>query len=600
MGSCFASLRFRMMLIVFLALVPAWVLMLYDATKQRHMASHAILQECLHVAESSALRDEQIIEGTWQLLNAMSRYFLQHLESLSECDDFLKELKEQSPRYSNLGVLSPHGDLLCSASSEKRGPIVVSSSWLRRVLKSRRFQVGDFQLGSGGGKSTLVMAAPVTQPQGALLAAVFAAVDLAWLNSFTIPDEIRSLRSASLSMVDQNGVVLSHYPNAEQIGSTMQDRTLVAAIKSKTPQIVEAVDEGGIESFYAVAPVKSRVRAGTASVVMRLPRTDVYGEANRALGLNLLLLAGMTGLIVATVWIGGNMVFLRELEALVGATIRLASGDLQARSGLGSRQDELGHLARTFDGMAAALELREQEHQQAEMRIRHSEEQLRRLGEHVQRVKEEERRRLAREIHDDLGQAFTALKIDLAWLGRRLRDSDAQAIQEKMEGMVKVMDDGIDTVHRICAELRPRILDDLGLAEAIDWQAEEFQKRTGIECDITTADAGTSLSSEQSIALYRVFQESLTNIAQHADASRIEVNLEITAERLELTITDNGSGISPDALDRPDAFGILGIRERIHSLKGQVEISGEANVGTRLRVGIPLAVHEHMDEGVAT
>ena len=185
----------------------------------------------------------------------------------------------------------------------------------------------------------------------------------------------------------------------------------------------------------------------------------MFSEADRLLIHNLSLLGVLTLLILLAAWFGGDLLVLRQVGAMLKATRRLADGDLSARAGLPRKTGELNELAASFDDMAASLEMRETQRRQGEEALRMSREQLRNLSAHLESVREEERTRLAREIHDELGQTMTALKMDLSWLSRRL-DSQREALHEKTHSMEALIDATIRTVQRLSGELRPGLLDD--------------------------------------------------------------------------------------------------------------------------------------------
>jgi len=223
----------------------------------------------------------------------------------------------------------------------------------------------------------------------------------------------------------------------------------------------------------------------------------------------------------------------------------------------------------------------------AEEELKSSREQLRNLSAHLQSVREEEGKHIAREIHDELGQALTALKMDISWLNHRLT-KDQKSLLEKTESMSRLVDMTIQTVQRILTELRPGLLDDLGLAAAVEWQAEEFQKRTGIKCEISSAPEDIILDQDRSTAIFRIFQETLTNVVRHANATRVKVSLKEKAGKSELKVKDNGRGITKEQISDNRSFGLIGIRERVYLFGGEVKISGIRNKGTTLTVSIPL------------
>ena len=215
---------------------------------------------------------------------------------------------------------------------------------------------------------------------------------------------------------------------------------------------------------------------------------------------------------------------------------------------------------------------------------RQLDDRLRALSERIEAIREDERTQIAREVHDELGQALTALKMDLAWVIRRMTTNGQ--IAEKLAEMVRACDAIIGTVRRISAELRPGILDDLGLAAAIEWQVEEFTKRTGIPCELRSTLGHPQLERDLATALFRIFQEALTNIARHASASRVRVALDLERGRLKLEVEDDGVGVPENA--GKTSLGLLGMRERARRLGGECDIRRLEPRGTLVRVAVPL------------
>jgi len=228
------------------------------------------------------------------------------------------------------------------------------------------------------------------------------------------------------------------------------------------------------------------------------------------------------------------------------------------------------------------------ERQKAQEDRQRSFEQLRALAGRLQTVREEERKRLAREIHDQLGQALTAIKLDLSSLVREL--PPGQNHQEKKGGpLLQLVDETIASVRRISTELRPGMLDDLGLAATVEWAAEEFEARTGTKCLLDLSAEPIAVDSETATAVFRIFQETLTNVARHAGASEVRVRLAEQDGALTLEVHDNGRGIGEVELASADSLGILGMRERALLLGGALNISGEAGKGTTVKIRIPQA-----------
>ncbi len=212
--------------------------------------------------------------------------------------------------------------------------------------------------------------------------------------------------------------------------------------------------------------------------------------------------------------------------------------------------------------------------------------QLHNLASHLQDIREEERSTMAREIHDELGQQLTGLKMDIAWLQRKLKTENEPVLQ-KLKSSLELADVTINTVRRISSELHPSILDDLGLAEAIDWYGKEFYKRTGIRV-LFQSNLHSPIQPKASIAFYRIFQEALTNVARHAEATQVESLLLKVDDQLILSITDNGKGFNISDNKGKKSLGLLSMKERVTMLNGWHELESQPGQGTKIRVKVPI------------
>jgi PAS domain S-box-containing protein len=232
------------------------------------------------------------------------------------------------------------------------------------------------------------------------------------------------------------------------------------------------------------------------------------------------------------------------------------------------------------------------ERKAAEKRLKESHEQLRDLAAHLETVREEERTRVAREIHDELGSGLTCLKMDLAWMARRIpvanaKGGDSQLIP-KVYSMSKLANDMVQLVKKVSTELRPAVLDELGLGPAIEWQAKEFQGRTGITCLLDIYPESLDVDGERATAVFRILQEVLTNVTRHAKATSISIHTKRFAGYLELKVVDNGCGITPMQVSSPKSLGLVGMRERALLWGGDVTIVGQPQKGTTVVLRLPL------------
>jgi PAS domain S-box-containing protein len=223
----------------------------------------------------------------------------------------------------------------------------------------------------------------------------------------------------------------------------------------------------------------------------------------------------------------------------------------------------------------------------AEDQLRASLDRLRALAAHLQSVREEERTSIAREIHDELGQACTAIKMDLALIGHKATKRQTR-LRAKVDSAIQLVDGMIVTLRRIASELRPRTLDDLGLNPALEGQAQEFENRTRIRCRITLPKEPIVLDAERSTAIFRIFQESLTNVVRHAQATSVEARLEREENHLIFQVRDNGRGFDPEEAKARKSLGLVGMQERALLLNGELKVEGVSGSGTTMTLRIPL------------
>jgi len=251
-------------------------------------------------------------------------------------------------------------------------------------------------------------------------------------------------------------------------------------------------------------------------------------------------------------------------------------------------RDEQGRIVKWY-GVSIDIEDRKR----AEDRLRATSEQLRALSAKLQSAKEAEGIRIARELHDELGSALTSLKWNLEKIHITLSDPEealrVPASRREIQAMMSLIDTTINAVRRISSELRPGVLDDLGLAEAIDWQAQQFQARTGIICTCDCSTENVGLNREQSTAVFRIFQEALTNVLRHAQATKVDIKIKDADGQFVLRVSDNGRGITEAEKSGLMSLGLLGMRERARLVGGEVDVIRNEEGGTVISVHLPIA-----------
>ncbi|MBA3901662.1 MAG: sensor histidine kinase [Bacteroidetes bacterium] len=213
--------------------------------------------------------------------------------------------------------------------------------------------------------------------------------------------------------------------------------------------------------------------------------------------------------------------------------------------------------------------------------------QLREFSAKLEKAREEERTRIAREIHDELGQQLTAIKMDLSWILKKA-GTESPEIKKRIESLIKQVNETVLKVRKIATELRPGILDDLGLLAALEWQCADFEKRLGIKCNFNSSLKEVDFPADFSTNVFRIFQEALTNIARHSGANLVSIDLSVTNNKLNLKIMDDGAGISEHDVNNNSSLGLLGMRERALLFDGELSIIGNQGDGTTVELKIPM------------
>lgn len=576
----FAGLRFRLLALVFLACAPLVVLTLHTAGGDRRRSVAGWRQKS-HELQQIAHRDEdQLIGSTRQLLLAVSESSYVRSFDPRRCKKGLDDLFASYPRFANLGVLTTNGEVLASArpvaarTLEDRG-------FVQKAFKARAFTIGSFP--GGGGPATINFGYPVLSHSGALLGLVFAELDLQYFDRFGTELPAQLPLGSTWTELDRSGTVLTRYPAPESwIGKPLGDPGLLASLFSHGDGVLERLAPDGIRNFYAFEPRSSELANAEAISILSIPRQLLFAQGDRVLQTNLLWLGVAAGLACLLGSVGSKFLILRPVKALARSSAQLALGDLSVRTGVAHTHDELGQLTLAFDQMAQALEQRELERQRAAHKLQV-------LSYRLVEVQETERRHIARELHDEIGQSLTVAEMNLQ---AALRSPNIAAKKQRMEESIQAVERVLEQVHDLSLNLRPSILDDLGLEPALRWYTHRQAALTGLQAEFRAARLESRLNLVIETECFRVAQEALTNVVRHAQARAVTVDLSHRNGHLHLLVRDDGIGFDVAAL-RNEAvqgasLGLLSMEERTSLAGGGLEFNSVPGQGTEVHAWFPL------------
>ncbi|MDA8139647.1 MAG: histidine kinase [Desulfobacteraceae bacterium] len=586
------SLRTRLYLLVLAAFIPVGALIFFTAEEQQRAEKESILQGALMLARAAAMEEQEQLDTTRNLLMAMGDLFLASQGDPALISSFISHQRRRFGGYADMGVIRTDGRLLISTLETLRQTDFSQSRWFEACVRTKTWALGEYGEDRINGQPVLRVAVPVINDHREILAVAFAALDLDWMNRTTFKMLSELPTAARLTLIDDQGGLLRYDAASKEWSAPGSlPEAIGREIMTRHTGIEIAADRTGIAWIYAFAPLESPLKKRRVYVSLELPAKTALSASHELFVRNMVVLSFFALMAVMAVWWAADLFILRRLQRLVNASQGLAVGDLNARVGDIGGRDELTHLASVFDEMAQAIQTRQAREQAALEALRQSQEQLRNLSVHQQQVREEERIRIARELHDEFGQSLTILKMDLSWIKKRL-PADQSAAVERIHTMFQLIDASLKTLHSVMAQLRPVILDDFGLAAAIEWQAEEFQNRTGIACQVEITGSPGPLAKAQEVVVFRIFQELLTNIIRHAQAKLVQITLEIKEGRLRLRVADDGRGITAAEIHNPGSYGLLGIRERLHPWNGTMTFEGRAGQGTQVLIELPVEAQE--------
>ena len=563
------------MLLVALSGAPLIILTLHTAWEDRRRDRAAWQQRVERFSELASAEDKALVANTKQLLVAVaaSSEVLSGQKLFSE--KLLRDCGALGPFYTNLMVMDTNGNVLISANRRQNW---TPQSWLvNRALRTKGLALSG--LGPRGGHRINVAYPVFDAPD--LKAGVQVSIDLSSLERFTSQSRQDFPPKATWAELHTNGVILAHYSKQEHPDQLPVQWLLTTIGEREKGMLQYASPKGPV--IYAFTTRNSPL-VGKTLAVLGIPMHDLFAAADRALAVNLVWFAAAAGLALAFGWIGSNFLVVRPVKALVRSSARLAAGDLSARSGLRPGHDELGQLTLAFDQMAHALENREQERKRASQK-------LQALSHRLVEVQESERRHIARELHDEIGQALTAAEMNLQ---AALQSPRAPTLERRLGAAIEAVEQVLEQVHDLSLNLRPSMLDDLGLEPALRWylrrQSELAGWRTEFHADPLDDRVHPIIETE----CFRVAQEALNNVVRHAKATAVRVDLSKQDDHLHLSVLDDGIGFDVPVLRRRAvagaSLGLLSMEERATLTGGGFELKSQPGQGTEVHAWFPLTL----------
>ncbi|MBZ0274412.1 HAMP domain-containing protein [bacterium] len=575
----FLTLRGRLILLIGFATVPAVLFIFLAAARERVAALERMETEARHLGNLASREHAHQLNGGRNLLRRLGDVLACEggpPVAAPVCPEYLPALLNGFPQFANIGVADPDGEVVCSAADIRHSSLKTNVAF-ERALGSIEVETGTYVVGFVD-RPVLHLAHAIRGPDQAPCAVAFVAVELGWLDQ--LAEQANLPADYSLLITDRDGHVLAR--------SGADTGLLAAEQQQPNPALAQAlgrphgavIDIGpdAMSRFFVATPMEG---IPGIFVVAGLPYERVQGTANHAFYRTLVGLILVTIFAIASAIFAAEFSVLRVLRALTRAVRRFGAGDLSARAPLPGSHGELRELAVSFSAMADALATRQKEAHEAQGR-------LRALSHRLQAARDEEASRIARELHDELGQILTGLKMELSTVCRVCsRRPDSLAGDEAIVKMGEQINRAIDSVRRISSELRPPVLDRLGLAAAVDWLVRDREANSGLAIILNVGNVSEPIDGLVSTTVFRIVQEALTNVIRHADATEVSVDLMGNEATLALTIHDNGKGIEPADAEGPQSLGILGMRERVHLLGGSFAVRGRPGEGTTIEVEVP-------------
>jgi signal transduction histidine kinase len=612
----FSTIRARVLAVVLLTMLPAFVLIIFNAIDERNRAVDFTRQGSLSTVRLVAAEQSQLIASTKQVMQVIASSDQLTSGDWASCETYLNRIFETTKGYVGISVARPNGDVYCTAPRRELTQTLNTAhrSYFQKVMATKDFAIGDFQLGQVTGTPNISFGYPILDSKGEIQGVIWAAWSIERLNGLARGWRLPS--GTSVVLMDSQGTVVTRFPQWQDwVGKQFAGSQLFDHMKQVAEGTSRLPGLDGVSRWFAF----TTVGADPATIGKKLDPAGSqlylaagYSDAAFMAGVNSRLVLSVATLGLLTVlaltisygmtdWMIG-----RRARKMMATTRELLRGNWTARTNMTLRDGELGELGRTLDEMADALQDRDRTLQTinaeleervanrtselatANRQLQASQDQLRRLSQDLLDLTEQERARVAEDVSERLAQGLTGIKMDLAIAQRLLAGGRDDEAASHVKAAVATLDGIVQAAREIAGDLRPSVLDDFGLAAAVEGQLAEFRKQTNISTTLESDVDEARLSKAAGTAAFRVLQEALTNVALHAHATEVRVLIRTDEDGLSLIVQDNGQGFQPGDLLKPQAMGVLGMRERAAQLGGTLTVAATQGNGTRLALTLPV------------
>jgi signal transduction histidine kinase len=546
-----ASLRTRLLLLVLLAVIPALGLTLYTNLEERQLRKAQVQEQAMRLARLVSADHERLIEDARRLLVNLARLPAVRDRNPAACNALFADLLAQHSSYANLAVIDTDGNVFCSALPMTGQVYVGDRAYFQRAIETRDFVIGEYQIGRVTGKASIIFGYPVLDDAGHVRAVVVASLDLAWLNE--LAKQAGLPPGSMLTVIDRNGTILSRYPDdGKWVGKLMPEPRVLDAIRTQQGNgTTDAPGTDGIPRLFSFAPFGGAAQSADAYVSVGIPAAVAFAGVNQILARNIAALMLVAGLALAAAWVGGNLFIVRQIQTLVGATKRVAAGELGVRTGLPHGQGELSQLASAFDQMAASLDrAHEQRLREEELRRKNYELEQHNLAiQEANRLKTEFVSMVSHELRTPLTsiQGYAELLLEDERIVGEERES-LTIVRKNADRLLGLINDLLD-LSRIEAGRVDLHRTSLDLARLISEVARSLRPLIEAKRQRLKLDLGDALPAVWADA-NRVTQI-LTNLISNAHKyTLVDGSITVAARRddgfVRVDVSDTGIGLSPE------------------------------------------------------